>query len=226
MSKRVILATTVTVPVSSPIWGLSLTGTPNPPDTPIPQTPSSSSAQQAAKKKPRLVIRYAAAVLTGQEDTLASIAPCFDNNRARIKRKRLKKREDSWVLESSEFAPCTTGDEVLTIADDIVSRINHILALYCNFTPILSVECISWISGEGESFRTIRGTMSVNVISSKGLAELKGTSGTEPLGSTVLEVMTRDSEVNEALILHGDSHISWSQVYDINRLRRRSRPYR
>lgn len=151
----------------------------------------------------------------GQDDMLAYIGPCFDSNSARITKQKLKEQEESWVLESSEFAPCTTGDEVLTIADDIVSRINHILTLYCNFTPTLSVECISWISAEGVSLRTVRGSSSVNVVSSKGLSELKGMSGTQPLGSAVFEVMIRDSAVKEAFSLHGEDGLSWSQVYDI-----------
>jgi hypothetical protein len=41
----------------------------------------------------------------------------------------------------------------------------------------------------------------VNVISSKGLAELKGMSGSQPLGSAVLQ--------------DGEAGLSWSQVYDI-----------
>jgi hypothetical protein len=163
------------------------------------------------------VIRHAAAVLTGQEDVLASIAPCFGSDSARIKRQRLKEKEDSWVLESSEFASCTAGDEVLAVADGIVSRIHQILALYCNYTPILSVDCICWINANGESLRTIRASSSVNVVSSKGLAELKGASAgtTQPLGSAVFEAVTRDVEINEALALHGDNGLSWSQVYDI-----------
>jgi hypothetical protein len=40
-------------------------------------------------------------------------------------------------------------------------------------------------------------------------------SGKQPLGSAVLEVMIRDSDVEEAFSLHGDSELSWSQVYDI-----------
>jgi hypothetical protein len=160
-------------------------------------------------------IQYAAAVLTGQGDTLESIAPCFNSDRARIKKQRLKKQIDSWVLESSEFSSCTTGDEVFSIVDDILSRINRILAVYCSFTPELSAECISWINAEGESLRTIRGAIPTDIISSKGMAELKGMSGTQPLGSAVLEGMTRDSAVEEALSLHGEGGLSWSQVYDI-----------
>jgi hypothetical protein len=163
------------------------------------------------------VIRYAAAVLTGREDVLASIAPCFASDIARIKRQRLKEKEDSWVLESSGFATCTAGDELLAVADGIVSRIHQILALYCNYTPILSVDCVCWINSHGKSLRTIRASSSVNVVSSKGVAELKSASAgtTQPLGSAVFEALTRDVEINEALALHGDSGLSWSQVYDI-----------
>jgi hypothetical protein len=212
MNKPVVVSSTVTVPASSSVWGLSVAGTPIQSGTPNSPTPPSAPA---TKTKPSLVIRYAAAVLTGQDDMLASIGPCFDSNNARIKKQKLKEQEESWVLESSEFATCTTGDEVLAIADDIVSRINHILALYCNFTPTLSVECVCWISAEGESLRTVRGSISVNIVSSKGLAEIKGMSGTQPLGSAVFEVMIRDSALKEAFSLHGDGGLSWSQVYDI-----------
>jgi len=165
--------------------------------------------------KANLPLQYAGAVLTGQDDTLASIALRFNSDSTRITKQRIKKQEDSWVLESSKFAPCTTGDEVFLIADDIVSRINCIMALYCNFTPTFSVEYINWISAEGKPFRTLRDSVPLNVVSSKGLAELKGMAGTQPLGSAVLEVMARDSAVEEALSLHGDSELSWSQVYDV-----------
>jgi hypothetical protein len=213
--KPVIVSATVTVPATSEVWGLSVATAVNLPGPPDP-TPASSPAQAAvAKTTPSPVIRYAAAVLTGQEDVLASIALCFNSDRARIKKQRLKEKEDSWVLESSEFSVCTTGNEVLAVADDIVSRIHQILALYCNYTPALSVDCISWTNAKGVSLRTVRCSFSVNVVSSKGLAELKSASGAQPLGSAVFEAMTRDVKINEALTLHGDSGLSWSQVYDI-----------
>lgn len=213
--KPAIVSAVVTVPAISPVWGLSIATDVNPQGSTNPPAASSPPQSAAAKTTPNLPIRYAAAVLTGQDDALTSIAACFDSDRARIKKQRLKEKEDSWVLESSEFALCTTGTEVLAVADGIVDRINQILALYCNFTPILAVECISWINAQGESLRTVRGSISVNVTSSKGLADLKSLSGKQPLGSAVFEGMTRDSKVNEALTLHGDSGLTWSQVYDI-----------
>jgi hypothetical protein len=211
-----IVSSTVTVPATSPIWGLSIAATALPPGasniTAARPSPAQAPVNQAVLGPP---IRYAAALLMGQEEVLAAVAPCFNGDKARIKRQRLKEKEDSWVLESSEFGPCKTGEEVLAVADDIVSRIHAILALYCNHTPVLSVDCICWTNAKGESLRTVRGSVSINVTSSKGLAELKSLSGTQPLGSAVFEAMTRDVKINDALDLHGDSGLSWSQVYDI-----------
>jgi len=118
-------------------------------------------------------------------------------------------------LESSEFASCTTGEQVFPIADDIISRVHRILALYCGATDTLSVEHICWINAESEPLRSIRGSIPVNVVSSKGLAELKSISGTQPLGSAVFQAMVPGSAVDKALTLHGESGLSWSQVYDI-----------
>jgi hypothetical protein len=207
MNKKTVVSVTVTVPAQSTARSLEIT------TTAIPSTASSAPAQQAAanpKANPSHAIRYAAAVLKGQPDMLESVAPCFVSDNARI-----KKDEEGWILESSEFAPCITGEEVFPIADDVVSRINHILALYCGFTPTVSVEHIYWIDAEGEKRRTIRGSIPVNVVSSKGLAELKSMSGTQPLGSAVFQAMNQDQAVDEAFTLHGDGELNWSQVYDI-----------
>jgi len=141
---------------------------------------------------------------------LESVAACFDGINAKI-----RKDEEGWILESSEFASCTAGEQVFPIADDLVSRIHHVLALYCGATATLVVEHIYWINAEGKKLRTIRGSLPVNVISSQGLAELKGMSGSQPLGSAVLQAMTLDATVKEGLTLHGEGGLSWSQVYDI-----------
>src|SRR6266403_816499 len=159
-TKPAIVSATVTVPATSPLWSLSIETTET-----LNRTPASSPVQPAvAKTTPRPPIQYAAAVVTGQEDTLVSIAPCFDSDSARINKQRLIEKEDSWVLESSEFARCTTGDEVFAVADDIVSRLNQIVALYGNYRSTLSVDCISWIDAKGQSLRTLRGSLSVNVV--------------------------------------------------------------
>lgn len=118
-------------------------------------------------------------------------------------------------MESSEFASCTTGEQVFPIADDIAARIHRILALYCGTTPTISVEHIYWINAAGEPLRSIRGSISVNVISSKGLAELQAMRCTEPLGSAVYQSMIPDAAVGGALTLHGEGGLSWPRIYDI-----------
>src|ERR1700758_1836893 len=104
MKKPVIVSNFVTVPASSEVWGINLVVTPMPPGTlpaPTPQPPSSSAQQAVAKPAPPM--KYAGAVLTGQEDILAFIAHCFDCESARITKHKIKRQEESWVLESSEF---------------------------------------------------------------------------------------------------------------------------
>jgi hypothetical protein len=140
---------------------------------------------------------------------LESIAPCFVTDNARI-----KKHEEGWILESSEFESCTTGEQVFAVADDVVSRIQSILALYCGATSTLSVDHIYWINAEGKRLRSIRGSLSINVISSQGLAELKRIVTKQPLGSAVFQTMISDPAVHEALILHCENALNWSQVYE------------
>jgi hypothetical protein len=96
-----------------------------------------------------------------------------------------------------------------------VSRLHRILALYCGADEVLSVAHIYWINAAGEKLRAIRGVLPINVISSRGLAELRTMSGTQPLGSVVFQAMILDPAVREALALHGERGLSWSQVYDI-----------
>jgi hypothetical protein len=206
VNKRVDVSATVTVPAEHPARSLSITGTPTPSTAPsVPQQPV---AQQ--KAVPSQLIRYAAAVLEGQSDMLEGIARCFVND------PQIKKHDsEGWILESSEFASCTTGEQIFPIADDIVSRVNSILALYCGATSTFSVQHIYWVNAEGKPLRQIRGSMCVNVFSSKGLAQLRSIRGIQPLGSAVLQTMIINPVVREALSLHGESELSWSQVYDI-----------
>lgn len=211
MSKTSILSATVTVPADSPARKLPIAANPitatRKPST-VPTVPAAKPA--VAKVVPTRAIRYAAAVLEGQDDMLEAAALCFASDDARI-----KKDGQDWVLESSEFVSCTAGVQVFSIADDILSRIHRIRALYCGSTPTFSVEHIYWINAESELLREIRGSMPITVISSKGVAELKSMSRTEPLGSAVFHAMISDPKVNEALSLHGESELSWSQIYDI-----------
>jgi hypothetical protein len=207
MSRRAIVSVTATVPAESDARSLAInTG------TPVPATAPTAPSQQApATPLPDLpVLRYAAAVLKGQPDMLESVAACFDGDDARI-----LKHEEGWILESPAFASCVDGAQVFPIADDLLSRIHQVLSLYCDATETLSVEHVYWINAEGKKLRALRGFLPVNVISSKGLAELKTKRGSQPLGSAVMQAMSDDAAVKEGLTLHGADGLSWSQIYDI-----------
>ncbi len=84
--KPAVISATVTVPATSPIWGLSAVTSLIPPGTPKVTPTGVPPADPAnANKKVSLPLQYAAAVLTGQEDVLASIVPCFDTPHHRRK---------------------------------------------------------------------------------------------------------------------------------------------
>lgn len=185
---------------------LSLTGKPILANA---STDVNGPATAKPKAKP-LVIQHAAAVLTGQPDFLERIAPCFTSENASI-----KKLGEKWTLESSEFLGCTTEQQLFSVADDLVSRVHRILALYVSATPSLSAKYVSWTDAEGQRWRVIRGSISTDIVSSKGLADLRKIRGKQPLGSTVFQTMSRDPAVKEALALHGEGELGWSQIYDI-----------
>ena len=172
-----------------------------------PELPQPAAAKPNAEK---LVILHAAAVLTGQSDFLERVAPCFVSDNAKI-----KKRGEKWVLESCEFESCETVEQLFSTADDLVSRVHRILALYCNCTPSLVAKYVSWTNGEGESWRAIRGSIGTNIISSRGLAQLAKMRGKQPLGSAVFQAMNLNPSVKEALTLHGEEELGWSRIYDI-----------
>ena len=209
-SKKVTVSATATFPETGAEESLaesfSMTGAPILADAP-PELPQRAPAKPNAKK---LVIRHAAAVLTGQSDFLERVSPCFVSDNAKI-----RKLGEKWVLESCEFESCETAEQLFSVADDLVSRVHRILALYCNCTPVLEAKYISWTNGEGEPWRAIRGSMGVNIISSKGLAQLGKMRGKQPLGSAVFQSMNLDPPVKEALAIHGEGELGWSQIYDI-----------
>jgi len=116
MSRTAVVSATVTIPAESDARALSIDA-----GTSVPSTaPAASSPQPPAEPNLNLpVLRYAAAVLNGQPDMLESVAACFDGTNAKI-----RKDEEGWMLESSEFASCTAGEQVFPIADDLVSRVS------------------------------------------------------------------------------------------------------
>ena len=201
------ITATVTVPEQSNVYGMKFSVS-----TPVTATNASSSPPLGTPKATpvRVVVSYAAAVLTGETNHLENLAPSFTGSDGTI-----RKNGDQWVLESPRFQSCTTGDQLFSLAEDILYDIQCILALYINATPFLSVHYVKFVTQGGAGFRQIRCTGEINVISTKGIAELKSLNGTQPLGSAVLRAMNTDPRIKEAFSLHGEGELSWSQIYDI-----------
>jgi len=110
-SKKVTVSATATFPETGAEESLaesfSMTGAPILADAP-PELPQRAPAKPNAKK---LVIRHAAAVLTGQSDFLERVSPCFVSDNAKI-----RKLGEKWVLESCEFESCETAEQLFSVA--------------------------------------------------------------------------------------------------------------
>ncbi|RPH77064.1 MAG: hypothetical protein EHM80_13295 [Nitrospiraceae bacterium] len=90
------------------------------------------------------------------------------------------------------------------------------MALYCGLQAPFSVHYIQSFDEKGAlSKRGIRGNFSLQVYSSKGVAELADPGGGESLGSTIFQRAASDPAVMEALGLWGESEVGWSRIYDI-----------
>ena len=66
-----------------------------------------------------------AAVLNGQKNVLEDISPCFNTALSTIRR-----LDDEWILESSNFERCQSVEEVYTVANALLRQIHQVLALY------------------------------------------------------------------------------------------------
>lgn len=155
-------------------------------------------------------MRYLA-VLQGQPNVLEWVAQCFVGERLRI-----RKLGKQWVLESQEFDSCKEPPDVFPIADALVSRIHQILALYCHLHTPLWVQGVQGFDAEGRPFKSsIRATTSVEVCSSKGIAELSDLKANRSFGDEILELAESDPAVMEALNLRGEKPVGWSHVYDV-----------
>ena len=151
------------------------------------------------------------AVLQGHAHVLQWVSECFVGERLRI-----TELGERWVLESPEFNSCTDPQEVFPIADALVSKIHRILALYCELHTPLTVNSIQGIDPEGRPCKSsIRLTASVEICSSKGIAELSGLKSDRSFGVEVFELALSDPAVMEALNLRGEKPAGWSYIYDV-----------
>jgi hypothetical protein len=155
-------------------------------------------------------MQYAAS-LTGQPHVLEHVAPCFAGTGARI-----RKLDDTWLLESPAFEQCAQAAEVFPIADDLVRRFNCILAMYSGLTSAFTVGYIQVFNSDGTpKHRGLRNSTTINVYSGEGIAALSAPHGTQSLGSAIAEKAIADNIIQEALNLYGSEDLTWPRVYDI-----------
>jgi hypothetical protein len=151
------------------------------------------------------------AELQGQPHVLANLSPCLQSDYV-----RLRKIGSKWVLQSSAFDQCKTGQEVFREADALVSRIHAILEIYLQLHTAFSVVSILWVNAGGRPFRrSLRSRINVNVYSAKGVRDLAVLRAGESLGSVLVRRAATHAAFREALALLGEGPLRWSQIYDV-----------
>jgi hypothetical protein len=151
------------------------------------------------------------AELEGEEHILSSLEPCFQGVPARIVR-----LVEGWGLESSAFAECRTGREVIPIAEALVSDMHSILAIHQGPIQPLAVRSVLWINSQGRPFRrTLYTKLNVSVCSSQAAPELSPPTGVGSLGSRIIQVAQSNVHLREMLSLVGVEPLSWGQIYDV-----------
>ena len=154
------------------------------------------------------------AELEGKPHVLEDLAPCLQGNYARLH--KIGKR---WVLKSSAFDQCKTGQEVFSQADVLVSHIHSILAIYLQLHPAFRVVSILWLNAKGRPFRrSLRSHIKLNTYSAKGVLELASLRGVESLGAVLAHRAAAHVGFREALKLVDERPLRWSQIYDVTEL--------
>ena len=151
-----------------------------------------------------------AAVLNGQKNVLEDIAPCFSTALSTIRR-----RDDKWIMESSNFERCQSVEEVFTVADTLLQQIHQVLALYLGLTSApLSVSSIMVFNGDKLVRHRLRGFSELIYVYRQAMKNFIPTpSGS--LATAVLLLAASDPAVREALSLGGNDAPTWPRIYDI-----------
>jgi hypothetical protein len=151
------------------------------------------------------------AKLEGEEHILATLEPCFQGAQARIVR-----LAGGWGLESSAFAACRTGRDVIPIAEALVSDMQSALAIYQGPLQPLAVKSVLWINPQGRPFRqTLYAKIKLRVYSSKAAPELAAPTDPGSVGSSIIQVAQSNVRLREMLSLVGTGLLSWGQIYDV-----------
>ena len=151
-----------------------------------------------------------AAALKGEKNVLEDIAPCFNTALSTIRR-----LDDEWILESSNFERCQSVEEVYTVANALLLQIHQVLALYLVLTSApLSISSIMVFNGDILVRRRIWAfSEPINVYRSAMKTLHPSPSGS--VATAVLSLAASDPAVREALSLAGNEALTWPRIYDI-----------
>ena len=158
-----------------------------------------------------------AAALKGEKHVLEDIAPCFNTALSTIRR-----RDDEWILESSNFEGCQSVEEVYTVANALLRQIHQVLALYLELpsapsvgvpTAPFSISSIMVFDGDILVRRRMWAVIGFNAYGSAIKTLSPTASGS--LATDVLSLAASDPAVREALSLGGDEALTWSRIYDV-----------
>jgi len=149
-----------------------------------------------------------AAALKGEKNVLEDIAPCFNTALSTIRR-----RDDEWIMESSNFEQCQSVEEAYTVANALLRQINQVLYLYLRLVSPFSISSIMVFDGYILVRRRMCAIIDFNAYGSAIKTLSPTASGS--LATDVLSLAASDPAVREALSLCGHEALTWSRIYDI-----------
>jgi hypothetical protein len=152
------------------------------------------------------------AVLGGEIHVIRHVAPCFAGDHARV-----RQLGEEWVLESSRFEPCTTPDEVFTVADWLLEEMHRVLGLYLHlYSSPLAATSILVFDDNGKLVRRLLRVSSEDIhVYSADVTELSAEADSASFGSAILAKTAADPALRGLLELVGPRPLSWSKIYDI-----------
>jgi hypothetical protein len=151
------------------------------------------------------------AELDGDPHVIENVSICMQGAEARF-----RKIGNQWVLESTAFNRCSNRVEAFRIADDFISNINSILAIYLGLQQACSVRSIMWLNDRGIPFRrSLREHVTLYTYLAPRKSELTTVVGDETLGSAITHLACTNAALRECLYLIRGQTLHWSQIYDV-----------
>lgn len=153
---------------------------------------------------------YIAAIKTDSE-AFKYVSPCFCTPLA-----KLTEFKGTWVLSSTDFIKCNTGQEVFPVADAIVANIKKLVNLYSGLKIEATVDHILWLNEHGDPYKkSIRSTTDINVFSQLGIQMLATIKDSSPLGSEILAKTQSTKALDQMLILLPEGELGWFEIYEV-----------